>query len=56
MATELTTILYTAHQNKLAEILNKGLVAIVVNKFSSFQGLIKRVESQFPEQNFCRIN
>jgi 3-deoxy-D-manno-octulosonate 8-phosphate phosphatase (KDO 8-P phosphatase) len=52
MATELTTILYTAHQNKLAEILNKGLVAIVVNKFSSFQGLIKRVDFV----NHCVLN
>lgn len=44
MTTELTTILYSESKDKLVEILNQGLVAIVEDEQGAFQGLITRID------------
>jgi len=44
MTNELTTITYTSHRDDLAQILNSGLTAIVVNENGRFEGLITRID------------
>jgi cystathionine beta-synthase len=44
MTRNLTTILYSAHRDELAKILNTGLVAIVEDEKGYFYGLITRID------------
>jgi cystathionine beta-synthase len=44
MTTDLTTIQYNASRDELAQILTRGLVAIVENEKSDFLGLITRID------------
>jgi cystathionine beta-synthase len=44
MSRQLTTIPYTAGRDDLAQILNKGLIAIVVNPDGRFEGLVTRID------------
>ncbi|MDR1169767.1 MAG: pyridoxal-phosphate dependent enzyme [Prevotellaceae bacterium] len=44
MSRQLTTIPYTAGRDELAKILNRGLVAIVVDPDGRFEGLVTRID------------
>jgi len=44
MTRELTVIPYTSDNNKLVDILNSGLVAIVQDPEGNFEGLITRID------------
>lgn len=44
MTKDITVIQYTSHRDELAQLLNKGFVAIVENEHGHFQGLITRID------------